>query len=252
MKLLLMADGYVGLEILKWLLKEYPNDLVLVVSSSENEISALVKKTEIPIVIYKSSDQLSMYLNHVSMDLDIGIMAWWPYIIKQPLIKSSKYGFINTHPSLLPYNRGKHYNFWALVEQVPFGATLHFVDKGIDSGDIISQMSIPYGWEDNGATLYKKAKSTMITLFKKTYPSIRNLNIPRTKQDLKDGSFHAASEIDSASYIDLGMQYRAKDLLNLLRARTFPSHQACWFRDGDEEYEIRVEIKKRKSTSEQI
>ena len=81
---------------------------------------------------------------------------------------------------------------------------------------------------------------------------MRALNIPRNKQDLDSGSFHVSSDIESASYIDLNRQYHAYKLLNLLRARTFPGHPACWFRDGEEEYEIRVQIKKRKYISEQL
>ena len=111
--------------------------------------------------------------------------------------------FINTHPSFLPYNRGKNYNFWALVEQVPFGATLHFVDEGIDSGDIIAQTHIPYGWEDNGGTLYKKAKNAIVSLFKEEYPSIRTLKFPRSKQNLDKGSFHNSEEMGVLSLIDL-------------------------------------------------
>ena len=145
----------------------------------------------------------------------------------------------------MPHNRGKNYNFWVLVEQAPFGVTLHFVDKGIDSGDIIAQTRIPYGWEDNGETLYVKAKSAIISLFKEKYPSIRTLNFPRSKQNLDCGSFHTSGEMEVASHIDLERQYPAHDLLNLLRGRTFTGHPACWFRDGDEEYEVRIEINKK-------
>lgn len=247
MKLLLMADSHVGLEILRWLLKEYPRDLALVVAASENEICDVARNARIPLLVYQSSEQVSKYANDGGIKLDIGVMAWWPTIIKQPLIALPRCGFINTHPSLLPHNRGKHYNFWALVEQAPFGVTLHFVGEGVDSGDIVAQTRILYGWEDNGATLYVKAQSAIVSLFKETYPAIRALNIPRRKQDLDRGSFHISGEIGAASQIDLERQYRACDLLNLLRARTFPGYPACWFRDGDEEYEARIEIKKKET-----
>ena len=250
MRLLLMADSDVGSEILRWLLSEYPNDLSLVVTTSENDICNATRNANIPLLFYESSEQVSKYINDNKIEIDIGIMAWWPKIITQPLIGLPRCGFINTHPSFLPYNRGKNYNFWVLLEQVPFGATLHFVDEGIDSGDIIAQVRIPYGWEDNGGTLYVKAKSAIVSLFKEEYPSIRTLNFPRRKQNLDVGSFHTSGEMGVASHIYLERQYPAHELLNLLRGRTFPGNPACWFRDGDEEYEVRIEISKRKNSGD--
>jgi methionyl-tRNA formyltransferase len=67
----------------------------------------------------------------------------------------------------------------------------------------------------------------MVRLFKETYPVLRTLNIPRHVQDLRRGSFHAAKELDQASRLQLEQSYRARDLLNLMRARTFPGRPAC-------------------------
>lgn len=247
MKLLLMAAERVGTEILCWLLKVYPQDLTMVVTPDKNEIFHAATKAGVPATIFRSSQQVVLELQDASIEPDIGILAWWPLIIRDPLLSVPKHGFINTHPSLLPYNRGKHYNFWALVEQTPFGVSLHFVNEGVDSGDIVAQKAIQYDWEDNGASLYAKAQLEIVALFKKTYPLIRTLNIPRHKQDIDKGSFHTADEIDVASMINLEKQYCARDLLNLLRARTFPMYPACWFRDGGEEYEVRIEIKRKKT-----
>ena len=245
MKVLMMADGTVGIEITQWMVKQYPNDLILVVSTSQNEVFNFAVSAGRPAIIYKSSIQVCDYLNDAGLDADLGLLVWWPKIIKSPLLNLPKFGFINTHPSLLPYNRGKHYNFWALVEQAPFGVTLHFVDEGIDTGDIVAQERISYTWEDNGGTLYARAQKRIVDLFKKVYPKIRTLDIERNKQDLSQGSFHLANEMDQVCQLDLEKKYRLRDLLNLLRARTFPGCPACWFFDAGEEYEVRIEIKRR-------
>lgn len=242
MKILLMADDEVGFEITQWLLNEYREDISVVITTAENEISNLVKQHGIEHLIFKSTNQIYSFIKESNIELDLGFLAWWPKIIKQPLINLPKHGFINTHPSFLPHNRGKHYNFWALVERTKFGVSLHFVEEGIDNGDILAQAIIPYDWEDNGESLYNKASYEMTKLFKKTYPSIRTFNIERQKQNLNDGSFHLSSEINEMSHINLDDAYTARDLLNLLRARTFRGHPACWFKDDDNEYEVRVEI----------
>lgn len=174
----------------------------------------------------------------------MGVMAWWPKILKRPLLDAPKYGFVNTHPSLLPHNRGKHYNFWALVEQAPFGVTLHRVDSGIDSGDIVAQTRISYDWCDSGGSLYFKAQAAMVSLFCQTYPRLRTGNFEARPQDPKMGSFHHSSEIDMASRIDLDARYQGRELLNLLRARTFEGYPGCWFEEAGDRYEVSVSIRK--------
>ncbi len=245
MNLLLLADGHVGFDITRWLNSHYREDLSLIVSLSKNDIYKEATAAGIPCIIFSSAEDVKQYCQHLKITPDLGFLTWWPKLVKDPLLGLPKHGFINTHPSLLPYNRGKHYNFWALVEQAPFGVTLHFVDEGIDTGDIIVQQSIPYDWEDNGASLYNKAIVATIELFKSSYPKIRQLNIQVHKQREGKGSLHISKELDPDSHIDLNKKYLAGDLLNLLRARTFPGHPSCWFEDDGEAFEVRVDIKRK-------
>jgi methionyl-tRNA formyltransferase len=245
MNLLLMASGKVGADIARWLFCEYPRDLGLVVTTKKDEIFDAAEQLTLPVVTFESSQQLVDELARRHLCPELGLLAWWPMLVKAPLLNATTHGFINTHPSLLPHNRGKHYNFWALVEQVPFGVSLHFIDDGIDTGDVIAQIPISYDWEDTGGSLYTKAAAATVELFKQTYPSIRQLKFKRVQQAFGEGSFHRASELDVASHIELDKTYCARNLLNLLRARTFPGHPACSFSDGDTEFEVRVEIKRK-------
>ena len=192
-----MADQDVGLTITRWLLSEFCEDVAIVIATSENDIWNAAKKAGVPCAVFSTAEQICALVDETNTPCDIGVLAWWPRIVKQPLLSKPRMGFINTHPSLLPYNRGKHYNFWALVEQVPFGVSLHMIDDGVDSGDVVAQTRIPYGWEDNGETLYVRARDAMVRLFQDTYPAIRRLDFPRRKQDLSVGSFHRAVETGS-------------------------------------------------------
>lgn len=247
MKLLLLADGYVGLEIARWLIANFREDIGLVVAIGDNDVVATARDAEVPSLTFQSSAQVAEFAEKEGLSFDLGLLAWWPKIIRTPLINLPRRGFLNTHPSLLPYNRGKHYNFWSIVERAPFGVSLHLVERGIDSGDIVAQAELPYSWEDTGGSLFYKAREAMLTLFQETYPVLRNLDFKTRPQDHAAGTFHRASELDVASAIDLNKAYLARDLLNLLRARTFPGHPACTFSDGDATYEVRVEIKRKPS-----
>jgi methionyl-tRNA formyltransferase len=245
MKLLLFADSDVGSEIARWLVANFPDDIALMVTIADNDLAAVARDAQIRSLVFESSSQVLDLATTEGLAFDLGVLAWWPKIVREPLLSLPHSGFINTHPSLLPHNRGKHYNFWSIVERAPFGVSLHMVDQGVDTGDIVSQAPIPYTWEDTGGSLYQKATAAILRLFHDTYPKIRSLDFARRPQDLAAGSFHLASELDAASEIVLDQTYRARDLLNLLRARTFPGHPACRFSDGEEVYEVRVEIKRK-------
>lgn len=245
MKILLMADGSVGLKIASWLIENYPEDLSAVVATTENDIVFLAKSKCIPTLIWSSEEELISKICGL-VQVDLGILAWWPKLVSTRMLSSARLGFINTHPSLVPHNRGKHYNFWAIVEEAPFGVSLHFVDEGIDSGDVIAQSPIFYDWEDNGESLYLKAQVEMFALFAKEYPRIREGSIVRTKQDLAVGSVHYSKELTPVSEIKLDTQYLARDLFNLLRARTFPGHPGCYFEEDGETFEVRINIKRKK------
>lgn len=245
MKNIIFADGQVGCEICDWLLTNYRDDIGLIITTEENEIKRLASGAMIPCTTFRTEQDLIKTISQCKNEkFNWGFLVWWPYIVSESVLSLANNGFINTHPSFLPFNRGKHYNFWAIVEQAPFGVSLHMVEKGIDCGDIVAQFKIDYGWEDTGATLYAKAIDAMPKLFKYTYPSIREGRIVRTPQELNRGSFHLARELDTASRFDLDAVYHARDFLNLLRARSFAGYPACSFVDEGNEYEVRVEIRK--------
>ena len=245
MNLLLLADGHVGCQVAEWLIAEHRADIALIATTSDNAISALAKDAGVETVVFVSDQQLVQHLSDSGRSIDVGLLAWWPRLIREPLLGVAKHGLINTHPSLLPYNRGKHYNFWALVEEAPFGVSLHFVEAGVDNGDIVAQRALNSSWEDTGESMYNKAQTAMVALVRETYPVIQSLDIPRSPQATDVGSFHHSRELDAASVFDLNREYTARHLLNVLRARTFTGHPAAWFADGNTEYEVRVTIQRK-------
>lgn len=243
MKIVLFADKFVGLEIAKYIVNNYKNDLCCLVVVGENELYNFAKSENVDCILY---EEYLSFADVVKDKFDLGVLAWWPYLINQQVISSTRLGFINTHPSLLPYNRGRHYNFWAIVEDVPFGVTIHKVDEGVDTGDIVAQEQIEYDWTDNGKSLYEKAQISMVSLFKNIYPRLRmNLNeIISFPQDLSKGSFHYSSELIPASHIKLDELYTARSILNMLRAKTFDGYSGCWFQDDGVRYEVTISIKR--------
>ncbi|MDH7570207.1 MAG: formyltransferase family protein, partial [Armatimonadota bacterium] len=63
------------------------------------------------------------------------------------------------------------------------GQTIHWLDPGMDSGDIIAQRALPIDPEDTGATFGQKLVEMGVPFFLETWPLIRRGEAPRTKQD---------------------------------------------------------------------
>ena len=244
--IVIFADAEVGFSSIQWLIKNYKSDLAMIVTTSCNQIFDLAKSNGVASHVYKDDISYLQLINAEKTFCDLGLLLWWPKIISPSIINSVRHGFVNTHPSLLPFNRGRNYNFWALVEGCPYGVSIHMVEEGIDCGDIISQKKINYTWEDTGETLYFKAIEGMKELVFDTYPLLRELRFPRKSQDLSKGSFHFSSELEPASTITLDQLTTARQLFNVLRARTFKGYPACRFLENGVEYEVRINITERK------
>ena len=239
-KCVFLADRDIGLELMTYVLDAHLSHVSCVVTMEENEITKLVHSSGRRCIAFQE-------LNGTNAETLLGpvdflFLLWWPTIIPKYLVELPKNGTINLHPSLLPYDRGKHYNFWTIVDGTPFGVTIHFVDAGVDSGDILFQAPIPKTWDDTGGSLYNKAIGAVRKLFKERYLDIVEGRYSRSPQDPLKATMHFARDLESASEIFLERQYTALTLFNLLRARTFEGKPACYFRADGKKYEVRISI----------
>jgi methionyl-tRNA formyltransferase len=88
---------------------------------------------------------------------DLIAVACFPYIFPKILLQLPRYGCLNLHPSLLPAYRGPMPLFWmARQGERQAGVTLHFLDEGLDTGDIVAQTA--FDWPDgiSGADLERR------------------------------------------------------------------------------------------------
>src|SRR5262245_42249762 len=104
-----------------------------------------------------------------SLGADIGVSVLLGYILVPSFLSSFPQGVVNLHPALLPWNRGAHPNVWSIVDRTPAGATLHWMDSGVDTGDIIAQATTEIAAEDTGETLYRKLEKDALALFQQTW-----------------------------------------------------------------------------------
>jgi methionyl-tRNA formyltransferase len=245
--LVLFANGEIGSRTVRIAIDHDPRLVGGLVSLPDNEpCLRLARDHSIPYVIY-DVDHLDETARQIrSLNGNIFLLAWWPLILPRRFLALEQSITLNLHPSLLPYARGKDPNFWTIVDENPFGVSIHHVTAEIDAGDIAFQREIPYTWEDTGETIYHRAIATMIELFRDSYARIVNFDIPRQPQSRAIGAYHRRKDLDPRSLIDLDQRYTGRELLNLLRARTFEPHPACRFVDGSDTYEVRVSIRRKR------
>ena len=170
------------------------------------------------------------------------LLLWWPHILKEDVINCVSDGVINLHPSYLPYNRGKHPYYWSLVDDTPAGVSIHLVTPGIDDGDILFQTKIETPITMTGEELYDKSINTIIDLFKINFHNILTSNYTRKPQDEKINTFHWGKDIEDHSEIKLDRYYKASDLINIIRARTFSGKSSSYFMLDGKKYYVNLGI----------
>ena len=168
---------------------------------------------------------------------DIGISAFFAFILRPELFEIFPHGCINLHSGYLPFNRGWHTNVWPIIDGSSAGATVHYVDTGVDTGDVISQRRFPVDLTDTGGVLHEKITRGLIELFKDTWPRIKDGSVTRTAQNHSKATHHRKGDLGVIDQIHLDRHYRAADLLNLLRARTYPPYPVAYaIEDGRRRY----------------
>ena len=73
---------------------------------------------------------------------DLGVLGG-TRIIRDRILRIPPEGMLNAHPGLLPEVRGSASPAWSVYYDIPIGATCHFIDPGIDTGDIVGKREIP-------------------------------------------------------------------------------------------------------------
>lgn len=107
-------------------------------------------KTIIP-VNSVNSEECQAILKKINPDL---VLVNGTRIISNQTLQSVEAPFVNIHDGITPAFRGVHGGYWALASGQPelFGTTIHFVDKGVDTGGIIEQIFLQPSKNDNFAT----------------------------------------------------------------------------------------------------
>ena len=192
-KVVFMGTPTFAVPILEKLIENY--HVILVVSQPDKEkdrkghlLETPIKKLALAnnIEVYQPAKIKEEYQYIIDKQPDIIITCAYGQIIPEALLNYPKYGCINVHGSLLPKLRGGAPIHHAIINgEKETGITIMYMDKAMDSGDIISQKVLPILPEDNLDTLYEKMSLLGANLLQETLPDIIAGKNNRIKQDEK-------------------------------------------------------------------
>jgi methionyl-tRNA formyltransferase len=128
---------------------------------------------------------------------DIIVSYGYRHIIPLDIVEARPHGIVNLHISFLPYNRGADPNFWSWVENTPKGATIHYIDEGVDTGDIIVQKRLFfYPEKETLRSSYHKLHDAMVHLFIANWKYIEDGSCGYAPQQ-KEGTFHLKKDMEA-------------------------------------------------------
>lgn len=174
-----------------------------------------------------------------ALGADYGLSVLFGYRLSRDVFTMFPRGCFNLHPALLPYNRGADPNVWAIVDGTPAGATLHWIDERIDTGDIVAQARLDVLPTDTGETLYRRLEDHSLQVLAAGWPLVTSGRAPRTPQPA-GGSAHRRADTHALEYIDLDRTYTGRELIDRLRALTFPPYPSAFFEAEGRRIRVRV------------
>lgn len=119
------------------------------------------------------------------------------HLVSQEVLELLPGRVINLHTSLLPYNRGSSPNFFSFLEDTPKGVTIHLMDQGLDTGDILCQREVAFDEDrETFASSYERLLEEIKSLFRENWEDIREGRIVPVKQS-GGGTLHRKKELDA-------------------------------------------------------
>lgn len=148
---------------------------------------------------------------------DIVISVLYDKILKSSQLKSRL--CFNFHPGCLPEYRGSGSNSWVLInEEEKTGVTLHLIDEGIDTGDIIEIREFMISKKDTAETLNKRTVELIFKMFKDWFKDLLNDNYTSVPQNKNRGRTYFRKDLQ-----------RQKNLTKFVKAFCFEGKDPAFF-----------------------
>lgn len=168
------------------------------------------KKLNIPVV--RTLPKTSIFKDFINqINPELLFVADYRYLLSEEIFSKTKFGAVNLHPSLLPKYRGRASLNWAMINgEREVGLTAHFIDNGVDTGDIIKQVPLTIKENDYIGDVLNNIYPLYTKITEEVIESFISRSITRQKQGKYTSSIYPARK-PSDGVIDC-----TKDVVNIL------------------------------------
>jgi len=179
----------------------------------------------------------------ISCAPDVLLSIHYPYLVPTSILEIPRITALNLHPAYLPYNRGWHTPSWALLDDTPYGATLHVMTQNLDAGPIVQRELLSVRPHDTAHTLYQRVQDLEVQLFKEAWNTLQAGKTTLVRPS-SEGTHHNKSDLHqpAVQQIDPDANVRAGDLLNRLRALTTNKIDEAAYIRGDDGIRYRLQL----------
>ncbi len=161
---------------------------------------------------------------------DIIVVVAYGKLLPEYVLSFPKYGCINMHASLLPKYRGAAPIQWSILNgEAETGVTSMYMEKGLDTGDMILKTRVPITREDTAASLHDKLAEAAAALAVETLSAIENGTAPREAQDDAASTY---APLLTKELGDIDWQKTSREILDTVRG-LFPWPGAYSSIDGE-------------------
>lgn len=129
-------------------------------------------------------------------NVDLIVSYGYRHIIRPEVVRRFENRIVNLHISLLPWNRGADPNIWSFLENTPKGVSVHYIDAGVDTGNLLCQQIVPMTVTETLRSSYQKLSDAIESLFVAQWGAIRNGRITGRPQS-GSGSFHRMKDLEA-------------------------------------------------------
>lgn len=186
----------VGIIALKVFQRKFLNLFDLIFSfkvlNGRGSVKMIAKKYKIPLRVERNVNSDYFYEKVSSYKPDVILSFSCPVVIKERLLNFPKHGIINVHGSYLPNYQGLLPSFWHLRNsEQNAGATVHYMSKKIDDGDIILQDHVDISQCKSMFDVMRETKLKGGELMVQTLKLIQENTIVVKENDVKKGNYYS-------------------------------------------------------------
>lgn len=193
----------------KYIHKKEEQEKIAILFPNGDEISY---KDQIPTIeVGNINDEKACeFISNLSPDI---ICVCGTSVIKPHIFNLSKHGAINIHVGITPEYRSAKPIEWALhnKDYEKVGVTVHFVDEGIDTGDILFQERIPFTKEDNVGSIYARCKVVGCNLMLRAISEIEDGTMNKWRKDGVAGRKYISHEFGLTNYLRMLFNLKMKN-----------------------------------------